>query len=105
VALADLKLEQTSIEGGIAYDVSGNILNTTEKPHALPDLRVTLVSDTGDALARWEFGGNGKTLEPGQALPFSTGAMQVRSTLATRFVVELGSAMELALRRKPEATP
>lgn len=86
------------------YEVSGKILNTSEQTLLVPILRVTLVDKEGTALQYWDYSEKGATLEPGKTIPFTTGPLDIKFKKAARFVVELGSELELKLRRKPDAS-
>jgi len=84
------------------YEISGKILNTTEQTLEVPILRITLLDAEGTALQYWDFSETGATLEGGKTIPFSSGPLDVKFKKASRFMVELGSEMELALRKNPE---
>lgn len=83
------------------YQITGKITNTTSKVLDVPLLRVTLVDDYGNSLQYWEFTDPAENIGPWNKLPFDTGALNVTFHTGTRFVVEIGSPMELALRSKP----
>ena len=102
LVISDVKMQKKPIENGTAYEITGNISNNSDTAHTLPTLRITVVNSVGDALQTWEFREKGKALEAGKQLPFSSGELPIYFTTAHRFVVELGTPMELALRRKPE---
>lgn len=86
-----------------AYEISGRIVNLESKPRSAPSLRVMLVDAAGKPLREsWDFSGRGKEIEAGKDVPFYTGPLEIRVVKGARFVVELGSPLELALRRKPE---
>lgn len=103
LALAEVKmLKPSEEEKRKFYEISGKILNTTEDTLEVSTLRVTLIDNEGSSLQYWEFSEPGRMLEPGKDLPFTTGELDVRFNRGKQFVVELGSALELALRRKPE---
>lgn len=102
LALADVKLTRQGDDEVPGYVISGQIVNGTEAARLTPSVRITLVSKEGEALQMWEFREQGKTLEPGQHAPFNTGGLEVHAQGGHRFVVELGTALELGLRRKPE---
>jgi hypothetical protein len=84
------------------YEISGKILNTTDHTLDVPTLRVTVVDEKGTALQYWDYSEKGAVLEGGKNIPFTTGPLDVKFKKANRFVVELGSGMELALRKKSE---
>lgn len=105
MALADVTFAKNTDEASItSYDIGGNILNTTDSVLSVPSLRVTLANDAGDKLQMWEFRERGKTLAPKETLPFTTGALPSHFTTGTHIIVELGTTLELALRRKPSWT-
>ena len=87
------------------YQLSGKIVNTSKAAKTVPTLRVTLVDDDGMSLQYWDFGGKGKTIAPSQSLPFSTGKLAPRGDKGTRFVLDLGNPLEMALRSKPAPAP
>lgn len=100
--LTDLAIAKQEIEGAKPiYTISGNIHNTADEQKPVPVLRVTLVDGSGSALQYWDFSEEGKTLTGGGTQPFTTGEIDVLFTLADRFVIELGSPLELSLRDKP----
>lgn len=85
------------------YEINGKILNMTDKTLTVPILRITVVDKEGTPLQYWDFSEKGATLEAGKTIPFSSGPLNIKFKKATRFMVELGSEMELSLRRKPDA--
>lgn len=84
------------------YEISGKILNTTEETLPVPVLRITLTDKEGTPLQYWDFSEAGRTLEGGKNIPFTTGPLDIKFTQPSRFIVELGNEMELAMRGKPE---
>jgi predicted Zn finger-like uncharacterized protein len=97
LVLADIKMNKRDD----AAEIIGNIVNNTDVPHQVPTLRVMLVDEGGNPLQFWEYKGNGKMLAAKEVLPFSTGELAIKFTTAKRFMVDLGTPFELALRRKP----
>jgi hypothetical protein len=85
------------------YQVTGNITNTTSGIVNVPLLRVTLVDDEGNSMQYWEFTDQQKEIGPWNKLPFDTGALNIQFQTGSRLVVEIGSSLELALRRKPDS--
>lgn len=85
------------------FEITGKISNTTAASVPLQTLRVTLVDSEGASLQYWDFAGDGKMIEANAAIPFTTGKLEIRFSRASRFVVEIGNPVELALRRKPPA--
>ncbi len=86
------------------YEISGKISNITGRVIPVPNLRVTLVDDDGKSLQYWDFGhGDTAPIGPWNKLPFNTGTLEAKLSKGTRFVVEIGSALEMPLRRKPAA--
>lgn len=102
LVLADVGILRVANKDSTSYQLSGKIANASDKPLPVPTLRVTLVDDNGNALQYWDFTGDPAMIKPGKNTPFSTGDLEMRFSKGSRFVVELGNAMELALRRKPE---
>ncbi|MEZ5691327.1 MAG: zinc-ribbon domain-containing protein [Rickettsiales bacterium] len=102
IVLADIKIAKQIGEESKIFEISGNILNKTTDPKKVPNLRVMLVDGTDYPLQSWEFDSNGKILKPDETMPFSTGALNIKFSLAKRFIVDLGTSTELMLRGKPE---
>lgn len=101
-AMADIALIKLPDKES-AYEISGRIVNLESQTRSAPSLRVTLVDNAGKPLREsWDFSGRGKQIEAGKDIPFYTGPLEIRVVKGARFVVELGSPLELALRRKPE---
>lgn len=87
-----------------SYEIAGKISNMTGRIIPVPNLRVTLVDDEGKSLQYWDFGsGSTPPIGPWNKLPFNTGSMDVKISKGSRFVVEIGSSLEMPLRRKPGA--
>lgn len=99
--IADVNMVKQPGDKVLAYEISGKIINSTDKTRQIPTIRVTLIDSEGNALQYWDFSDPGKTLEAGKNVPFTTGDLELRFKSGTRFVVEMGNSMELALRRKP----
>lgn len=85
------------------YEITGKIVNTAGETLDVPTLRVTVTDKEGNKLQYWDFSEDGKTLEAGGNIPFSTGPLEIQFNQPSHFIVELGSGMELALRRTPDA--
>ncbi len=102
LALTDVGTVKVTIDNRLVYEINGKISNTSQTARAVPTLRITLMGESGTALQYWDFAGNGKMLEPGKDIPFTTGNLDVHGDKGARFVLDLGSPLELALRRKPE---
>ena len=101
LAIADINMVKQPDDKKLVYQINGKIFNTTDKTLSVPTLRVSLVDAEGNALQFWDFSEPGKTLEGGKDVPFTTGELELRFKSGSRFVVELGNPLELALRRKP----
>ncbi len=84
------------------YEISGKIINKTDKTLDVPILRITLQDKEGQPLQYWDFSEKGRTLDAGKNIPFTTGQLDIKFKQPSRFIVELGNTMELALRSKPE---
>ncbi len=89
---------------GTTYEITGNIHNSSDADVMAPVLRVSLVDSTGSAMQYWDFGEEGKIIKAKESMPFTTGGLDMNFKLARKFVVEIGSPLELALRNKPDAT-
>jgi predicted Zn finger-like uncharacterized protein len=100
--LGNITLNKIVEEKNTLYQISGKIVNTTDAPKPLSTLRITLVDNEGTSLQFWDYEGHDQILLPGQFQPFTTDDLELRFSKGTRFVVELGNGMELALRRKPD---
>jgi predicted Zn finger-like uncharacterized protein len=98
--LTDLEIHKSTESEAAIYEISGNIVNVSDTTQPLPNLLVQLLSEHGEVLQRWEFTNTGKVLESKKPLAFTTGELQLAFTTGTRLMVDLGSPMELALRRK-----
>ena len=100
LVLADVVMhkQETDPDDPPAYAIDGKISNKTGDTLRVPVLRITLVDKQGSALQYWEFNEKNKALAPGASIPFSTGALEVRMKSSTRFVMDIGNTLELALR-------
>ncbi len=104
LVLSEVGFSKVSEGDKQSYEISGKISNLTGRIIPVPNLRVTLVDDDGKSLQYWDFGsGNEPAIGPWNKLPFNTGDLEARSPRGTRFVVEIGSSLELPLRGKPSA--
>jgi predicted Zn finger-like uncharacterized protein len=99
--LADVGIARLADEQTNAYQITGKISNKTGHPMTVPTLRITLVDDDGNALQYWDFSGSEEPIGPWHTLPFNTGNLAIQLEKGTRFVVEIGSPLELPMRRKP----
>src|SRR5581483_8551529 len=102
LVLADVGITRLSVNNHLVYEINGKISNTSRAPKIVPDLRVTLLGENNTKLRSWEFSGKGKMLEEGKDIPFTTGNLEVPPGKASRFAVDLGNPLELALRRNQE---
>ena len=101
LVLADVGIVRMTDKDRVAYQLNGKIANTTAGSIRVPVLRVTLVDAEGASLQYWDFSGDVAAVEPHKDVPFATGDLDIRFTKGVKFVAELGSPLELALRRKP----
>ncbi len=102
LVLADVgTLRMADKDKRVSYEINGKIANTTDKSMHVPTLRVTLVDADGASLQYWDFTGDPAAIEPHKDIPFATGELDVRFSKGVKFVAEIGSPLELALRRKP----
>lgn len=104
LAIADLGVVRLMKDNQQTYEINGKILNTTQDFRRAPSVRITLMDNDGNKLNQpWTISFNGKDIQPGKALTFTTGSIEVpKDSKASRFVVDLGNPVELVLRRKPE---
>lgn len=103
LALADVGVvREVTKDNHTIFHINGKIANTSTVSMKLPTLRVTLVDNEGTSLQYWDYSGDMSNIEPGKNLPFATGDLDPRFSKGSRFVVEVGNPLELALRRKPE---
>jgi len=100
--LADIDMHKREGEKYPSYEISGKIVNRSNEVMLVPVLRITLLDEHGTMLQYWDFSEEGKMLEAGAVLPFSTGDLEVRMSMANRFVIDLGNPLELALWKKAE---
>lgn len=102
LALADIKMVKQEKEGGrAAYEISGKIINTGSDTMSIPTLNIALLGPDNSVLQQWESSGQGEKLGAGNSLEFSK-VIEPGFTTGERFVLDLGTGLELALRRKPE---
>ena len=102
--LSDIGIIKSTDDKHVSYQLSGKIVNTSDKAKHVPLLRVTLVDDAGVSLQYWDFPGHTTLLDPSASIPFSSGNLDIHISKGTRLVVELGNPLEMALRRKPAPT-
>ena len=100
IVFTDLSLAKQEKERGAEFAISGNLINTSGLPSAPPTIRITLVDRVGDRMQFWEPVMPDR-IEPRQPLPFTFGPLATKFTSGDRLVVELGSPLQLALRKKP----
>lgn len=101
LALVDVKFNKKTEENSTFVEINGNITNNGDEEKKIPTMRITLLDTADNRLQFWEYEGGGKTLKPKENIPFTTGELNIKFITAERFVVELGTPLELALRRKP----
>ena len=103
VVLADVGVVRVSDKDkSTTFKISGRIANTTAKTMKFPLLRITLVDSEGNLLQSWDYSSDIPTIEAHKDVPFDSGDLEIRFSTGKRFVAELGSRLEMALRRKPE---
>ncbi len=100
--LADVKIEKSANDQENSVEISGNIVNTSDEARKVPDLRIMLLDGSDYPLKSWEFSSDGKILNPHENMPFTSGELNVKLSLAKRMVVDLGTGIELKLRQKPQ---
>lgn len=102
LVITDLEIKKQSDEETSVAEISGNIMNMGEDERTIPNIRVMLLDGANNPLQSWEFAGDGKKIAKNGVIPFTTGELNIKFTLAKRFVVDLGTPVELAMRRKPQ---
>ena len=102
LVLADVKVNKNTDEKASTVEISGNILNESEEPRIIPKIRIILLDGANNPLQSWEFKSNDATLKPKEIMPFTSGDLNMKFSIAKRFVVDMGTPLELALRRKPQ---
>ncbi len=99
LVLADVTMTKREITGMMLYEITGKFHNTTSSAMEVPTLRVTLEDKVAGVVREWITSGDGVMVEPGKTVNFNTGELAVTS-LGDRFVLELGNAKELMMRRE-----
>jgi predicted Zn finger-like uncharacterized protein len=104
LVIADPGAVRLVIDNHVVYTINGKVLNTTGSPRKAPAIRVTLMNEEGTAMhTPWNIRLADDTIPPGKAVAFTTGSMELPpDSKATRFAVDIGNPIELALRRKPQ---
>jgi len=102
LTLADVKFNKKIDGQSTIVEINGNIMNSGNVDKPIPTMRVMLLDERDSPLQFWEYDGGGRTLKSKENIPFTTGNLNIKFTTGKRFVVELGTPLELALRRKPE---
>ncbi|MEQ1790149.1 MAG: MJ0042-type zinc finger domain-containing protein, partial [Rickettsiales bacterium] len=100
--LADVEVRKENNDNGNIIEISGNILNTTDTTRQVPNIRVMLIDGENNPLQSWQFRSGGRTLDSKETIPFSTGELDVKFSIAKRFIVDMGTPVELMSRRKPQ---
>ncbi len=101
MVFSDIQIQKGSGDNSSTVEISGNIFNTSNVEGKVPNIRVILLDSMNNPIQSWEFKTNGEMLKAGATIPFTTGDLNVKFTLAKRFVIDMGTPIELALRRKP----
>lgn len=101
MVFSDIQIQKRSSDTTNTVEISGNIFNIATTESKVPNIRVILLDSMNNPLQSWEFKTNGEILKAGATMPFTTGDLNVKFTLAKRFVIDMGTPIELALRRKP----
>lgn len=107
VQLKDLKYSKTQNKSKqTRYLVEGMIVNNNNHRIAAPIVRISLLDEAGKKLQFWEFEDASVNIEPGQEIPFTADELDARFSRGTQLVVEIGNALELAMRSsKPYLPP
>jgi predicted Zn finger-like uncharacterized protein len=102
LVLSDIKIRKNADEKTSTVEITGNILNNSDELRNVPKIRVILLDGANNPLQSWEFKSNGEALKSKETIPFSTGDLNIKFSIAKRFVIDMGTPIELALRRKPQ---
>lgn len=103
--LGDVGILKTVEDEHLYYQISGRIANTTDKERKLPMMRITLVDGEGTPIRAWKIPPSTDRISAADSIAFTTDKLEIFSDSASRFVVEIGSSLELPLRRKPGPAP
>ncbi len=101
IVLADVQMTKQIDEKNTIYEIDANIMNVSDTPHPVPNIRVALLDGENNKLQWQDFPSNGAILGPKETMPFTTGGINVKFSIAKRFVIDLGTPLELALRSYP----
>lgn len=104
IVLTDIKMDKQAGDKYGIVEISGNIKNDNEQDNIVPNLRVILLDEKNNPLQSWELDGGGKPLKAKEEIPFAASNLAIKFSSAKRFVVDLGTPLELLLRRRPENT-
>ena len=80
------------------YFIAGTVLNTSSAPRALPVLRIAVRDASGTVINERVISKEG-WLQPGERKPFTYPQYDVVSTDADHFTVDIGSDVQVSLRR------
>ncbi|MDX2074612.1 MAG: zinc-ribbon domain-containing protein [Alphaproteobacteria bacterium] len=100
LVLSDLSLAKQEVERGMEYAVSGKLKNASKSAQKPPVIRITLVDKEGAPMQYWQ-PSTPEVIDAGADLPFTFGPLKTKFTTGDRLVVEIGSPLELSMRRKP----
>ena len=102
--LENLSVKQFKALGGDrfsnmpTYIIQGNIRNIGDTPKPMPVLRVRLEGEDGEEYYVRSHRDSEKVIAVGESMPFVSDKLKRPDEGATRFIVEIGGWMELALR-------
>jgi predicted Zn finger-like uncharacterized protein len=71
LAFADCRFRETVENGRPVLEITGRIVNRTDKTVAVPKIRAVLSDDAYRSLFGWTFAPDGLTVEPGQSTRFA----------------------------------
>ncbi len=98
-----LVLEEVQFVEGAPPDsfiVKGRVVNTTDTPIKLPNLRISLVDEHKNVLKSWPpYEQEGTLVTKAEPVSFQTEPLHADGLRGAHFIVEIGSPLELALRR------
>lgn len=101
LALADISYSRNRSGQSWRYVLKGAVVNEGEEGMPMPQIRVRLVSETGEVLQTWQLTKEGaEGLPPGERRAFRARNLRSTDKAAEMLVVDIGTPVELDLRNK-----
>ncbi|MCE3233486.1 MAG: hypothetical protein K0R98_1743 [Rickettsiaceae bacterium] len=97
LALSDVTIQK--IEDGNNQDivVSGKIINESDKPKHLPNIRLTVLNANHEKIKTITLDSEGAKIEPGEGIDFQNRIARINKD-STTVVMDLGNSLDLASR-------